>query len=101
MSLADINKAVTAGATAGAAIFWQTEPTLGGWHALAPAIVAAVVIGFLTWAVPNGKVADLALVARQIEAALHIQQLVAKTSPTATVVPAPGIDDTTVLPIIK
>lgn len=88
MSLAEINKAVVAGATSGGALFWQTEPTLGVWHALVPAIVAAVVVGFMTWAVPNGKLADFAVLARQLEAALHINKLVADTPP---VEPAPVV----------
>jgi hypothetical protein len=80
-NLATINKAVTAGVAAGGAMFWQLQPTLGVWHALVPAVVTAAVIGFLTWAVPNGKLADFAVLARQLEAALHINAIVANTPP--------------------
>lgn len=80
-SLATINKAVTAGVAAGGAMFWQLQPTMSLWHALVPALVSAVVIGFLTWAVPNGKLADFAVLARQLEAAMHINNIVANTPP--------------------
>ena len=91
-NLAQINKAVTAGIASGGAMFWQLQPTVGLWHALVPAVVTAIVIGFLTWAVPNGKLTDFAALARQLEAAIHINQVVANTTaePVVTIEPVPG-----------
>lgn len=81
MTLGEMNKALVAGISAGGAMYWQSEPSMGALHALLPAIVATIVIGALTFATTNTKADELGKVARQIGAALHIADLVAKTAP--------------------
>lgn len=88
------NKAIAAASSAAAFTYFSSQQHLGAWKALAAAGLAFVVTFVATYATSNGD--DLAAVARQIEAAMHITNLVAVTT-VAPVAPAPTTDAPTQL----
>lgn len=75
-------KAITAGFSAATGAYFSAN--LGGnawWQPIAAAVLVGLGVGFATYGASNDAQTDLAMVSRQIEAALHIQNLVAKTQP--------------------
>jgi hypothetical protein len=57
--LAEFNKCITAGVSAGALAYFQSEHALGVGKALIPALATALTVGALTWGATNATAQKL------------------------------------------
>lgn len=81
-------KAVAAGASAGVGAYFSAlaaAPSVEWWKPVLAAVFVAILAGATTYGVSNSAQTDMATLARQIEAALHINTVVASTIPVGTV----------------
>lgn len=81
-------KAVTAGVTAGIGAYFsalEAAPHVEWWKPVLAALFVAILAGATTYGVSNSAQTDMATLARQIEAAMHINTVVANTVPVGTV----------------
>lgn len=98
-------KALTAAAAAGVTSYFSAvsaAPSVEWWKPVVAAGIGAVLAFAATYGASNSAQTDMATLARQIEAALHINKLVADTVPVGTVPvdpPAP-VNPTEPLPLV-